>query len=62
MKIIVIGCGRMGAGLAQALSLQGHAVTVHEPSVLLQVVHCESKDVEQALKEVAADLWLAAGV
>lgn len=26
MKIIVIGCGRMGAGLAQALSLQGHAV------------------------------------
>lgn len=28
MKIIVIGCGRMGAGLAQALSLQGHAVTV----------------------------------
>ena len=28
MKIIVIGCGRMGAGLAQTLSLQGHAVTV----------------------------------
>lgn len=28
MKIIVIGCGRMGAGLAQTLSLQDHAVTV----------------------------------
>jgi trk system potassium uptake protein TrkA len=28
LKIIVIGCGRMGAGLAQTLSLQGHAVTV----------------------------------
>jgi trk system potassium uptake protein TrkA len=28
MKIIVIGCGRMGSGLAQALNLRGHAVTV----------------------------------
>jgi trk system potassium uptake protein TrkA len=28
MKIIVIGCGQMGAGLAQTLSLRGHAVTV----------------------------------
>jgi trk system potassium uptake protein TrkA len=28
LKIIVIGCGRMGSGLAQALSVQGHAVTV----------------------------------
>lgn len=28
MKIIVIGCGQMGAGLAQILSLRGHAVTV----------------------------------
>ena len=28
MRIIVVGCGRMGAGLAQTLSLQGHAVTV----------------------------------
>ena len=28
MRIIVIGCGRMGAGLAQDLSLQGHSVTV----------------------------------
>ncbi|MDP4109778.1 MAG: TrkA family potassium uptake protein, partial [Bacillota bacterium] len=28
MKIIVIGCGRMGAGLAQSLSSGGHAVTV----------------------------------
>jgi trk system potassium uptake protein TrkA len=28
MRIIVIGCGRMGSGLAQALNLRGHAVTV----------------------------------
>lgn len=28
MKIIVIGCGQMGSGLAQLLSLRGHAVTV----------------------------------
>lgn len=28
MKIIVIGCGRMGSGLAQLLSLRGHSVTV----------------------------------
>ena len=28
MRVIIIGCGRMGSGLAQALSLQGHAVTV----------------------------------
>lgn len=28
MKIIVIGCGRMGAGLARDLSLRQHAVTV----------------------------------
>lgn len=28
MKIIVIGCGRVGAGLARTLSLSGHAVTV----------------------------------
>jgi trk system potassium uptake protein TrkA len=28
MKIIIIGCGRMGAGLARTLSLRGHAVTV----------------------------------
>nr|MBC7245844.1 NAD-binding protein [Chloroflexota bacterium] len=28
MKIIIIGCGRLGAGLAKLLSLQGHAVTV----------------------------------
>lgn len=27
MKILVIGCGRMGAGLAQTLSLQGHIVS-----------------------------------
>lgn len=28
MKIIVVGCGRMGSGLARSLSLNGHAVTV----------------------------------
>jgi trk system potassium uptake protein TrkA len=28
MRIIIIGCGRMGAGLAQSLSLRGHEVTV----------------------------------
>jgi trk system potassium uptake protein TrkA len=28
MKIIVIGCGQMGAGLAQTLQVRGHAVTV----------------------------------
>jgi trk system potassium uptake protein TrkA len=27
MKIIIIGCGRIGSGLAQTLSLQGHIVT-----------------------------------
>jgi len=28
MRIIIIGCGRMGAGLAQNLNLRGHTVTV----------------------------------
>jgi len=28
MKIIIIGCGRMGSGLARVMSLRGHAVTV----------------------------------
>jgi trk/ktr system potassium uptake protein len=28
MRIIIIGCGRMGAGLAQTLGRRGHAVTV----------------------------------
>jgi trk system potassium uptake protein TrkA len=28
MKIIIIGCGRMGSGLAQALTLRGHTITV----------------------------------
>ena len=28
MNLIIIGCGRMGAGLAQTLSLRGHAITV----------------------------------
>ncbi len=28
MRIIIVGCGRLGSGLARLLSLQGHAVTV----------------------------------
>jgi len=28
MNIIIIGCGRMGTGLAQILNLRGHGVTV----------------------------------
>ncbi len=28
MRFIIVGCGRMGAGLARTLSLSGHAVTV----------------------------------
>ena len=28
MNFVIIGCGRMGSGLAQALSLRGHAVAV----------------------------------
>ncbi len=28
MRVIIIGCGRMGSGLAQTLTLRGHAVTV----------------------------------
>ncbi len=28
MRYIIIGCGRMGSGLAQSLSLRGHSVTV----------------------------------
>lgn len=28
MNIMIIGCGRMGSGLAQTLSLRGHAITV----------------------------------
>ena len=28
MRIIIIGCGHTGAGLARELSLAGHAVTV----------------------------------
>jgi trk system potassium uptake protein len=31
MKIIIIGCGRTGAGLARTLGLGGHAVTVVDP-------------------------------
>jgi trk system potassium uptake protein TrkA len=28
MKILIVGCGRVGAGLARRLSLQGHDITV----------------------------------
>ena len=28
MKIIIVGCGRVGAGLTRALSLRGHTITV----------------------------------
>lgn len=28
MKLIIVGCGRMGAGLAHTLSLRGHTITV----------------------------------
>lgn len=28
MNLVIIGCGRMGAGLAQTLSLRGHTITV----------------------------------
>jgi trk system potassium uptake protein TrkA len=38
MRIIIIGCGRVGSGLARTLSLRGHAVTVvdRDPSALAQ--------------------------
>jgi len=40
MRIIVIGCGRMGAGLAQTLNRRGHAVTVvdHDPAAFGRLV------------------------
>ena len=28
MRFIIIGCGRMGAGLARTLSLRGHTITL----------------------------------
>lgn len=36
MRFIVVGCGRMGAGLARTLALRGHAVTVldRDPTAL----------------------------
>ncbi len=39
MKIIIVGCGRNGSGLAQALSKAGHAVTVidSDPAALLKL-------------------------
>jgi trk system potassium uptake protein TrkA len=32
MRIVILGCSRIGAGLAQRLSLGGHEVTVVEPA------------------------------
>jgi trk system potassium uptake protein len=32
MRIIIIGCGRMGSGLAQLMGMRGHAVTVVDKS------------------------------
>lgn len=39
MNTIVVGCGRMGAGIARALSLRGHTLAVidHEPAALLRL-------------------------
>ncbi len=39
MRFIVIGCGRMGAGLSQTLSRRGHAVTVldRDPDALARL-------------------------
>ena len=39
MKIIVIGCGRVGAGLAANLTLLGHALTVvdHDPKAFARL-------------------------
>jgi trk/ktr system potassium uptake protein len=34
MKLIIIGCGRVGAGLARTLSRRGHAVTVVDKDAL----------------------------
>ena len=36
MKIIIIGCGRVGSGLAKLLSNRGHQVTMidSDPDVL----------------------------
>jgi len=33
MQCIIIGCGRVGAGLAQSLSQRGHAVTVQVAAI-----------------------------
>jgi trk system potassium uptake protein TrkA len=32
MRVIILGCGRIGAGLARRLATAGHAVTVVDPS------------------------------
>lgn len=32
MRVIILGCGRIGAGLAQRLSHAGHAITIVDPS------------------------------
>jgi trk system potassium uptake protein len=36
MRVIIVGCGRLGAGLVQALDQAGHSITVidHNPSAL----------------------------
>ena len=33
MRVLILGCSRIGTGLAHRLSLDGHAVTVIEPSM-----------------------------
>ena len=39
MKMIIVGCGRMGAGLAETLSHNGHQVTVidHDPAAFARL-------------------------
>jgi trk system potassium uptake protein len=34
MRVIILGCSRIGVGLAQRLALAGHAVTVVEPAAV----------------------------
>ena len=36
MKVIILGCGRVGSGLAQVMGRRGHAVTVidNDPATL----------------------------
>ena len=49
MKIIIVGCGRNGSGLAQAMSKAGHSVTVidSDPAAFEQLgKHFQGKTVE----------------